>query len=417
MTEETAAPPPSAPPPEPPPPEPPPQPAAPAAAPDPAPAKRRIGSSLLVVLALAALGGYVGLTLMQRQAKEADLSAWTRERSIPYVSVIRPHVSLKPQVLTLPGRIAAWYEASIHAQVSGYVQSWSKDIGAIVKKNELLAVIDTPELDERLSEAREQISKAKAALELARVTAQRWSALRNSSAVSKQSADEKASDERVKEADLGAASANLDRLRAQKAFARILAPFDGVVTARNIDIGAFVAPNRPGDAAFKVADIHLLRIYVNVPQVYAAQIKPGMEATFTAPQWPNRTFSTTVATTSSAIGSQTGSLLVELDLSNPDGALLPGSFATVHFELPVDPGHLRIASSALCFDEHGMRVATVNADRRVVFKPVTIGRDFGSEVAIASGVGPDDEIIDNPPETLSEGDLVRIGGETASAEK
>ena len=387
------------------------------APPPPAKAKRRMRPAWLAGLALLVLGAYVGFTFMQRGAKQAELAAWTRDRSVPYVELIRPHADAKPQTLSLPGRISAWYEASIHAQVSGYVQSWSKDIGAVVKKNDELAVIDTPELDERLSEAREQISRAKAALELAKVTSQRWSALRNSSAVSKQSADEKASDEMVKQADLGAASANLDRLKAQKAFARILAPFDGVVTARNIDIGAYVAPSQPGEAAFKVADIHQLRVYVNVPQVYAAQLKPGMKATFTAPQWPNRIFSTTITTTSSAIGSQNGSLLVELDLPNPENALLPGSFATVSFELPVDPSHLRIASSALSFDEHGMRVATVDAQNRVVFKPVTIAKDFGADVSIAAGLSPDDEVIDNPPETLAQGDVVRIGGETASAQK
>ncbi|MCW2285822.1 RND family efflux transporter MFP subunit [Rhodoblastus acidophilus] len=380
-----------------------------------APPKRRSRARWLLLLVVLALSAYVGLSVLHRRAQQAELSTWTRARAVPYVSVIHPHIDLKPQALSLPGRIAAWYEASIHAQVSGYVASWSKDIGAEVKKNDVLAVIDTPELDERLSEAREKLSKAKAALELAKVTSQRWSALRNSSAVSKQSADEKASDEQVRQADLGAAAANLDRLKAQKAFAKITAPFEGVVTARNIDIGSYVAPSQTGEPTFKVADIHEVRVYVNVPQVYSAQLKPGMNATFTTPQWPGRTFSTTIATTSNAIGALTGSLLVEMDTPNPDSALLPGSFATVHFEIPTDPSALRIVSSALSFDEHGMRVATVGPDNRVRFKPVAIAKDFGAEVLVASGLKLEDQVINNPPETLAEGDEVRIGAAAAPA--
>lgn len=369
----------------------------------------------LIPLAFLILAGYVAFALIQRRESQVDLAAWTRDRAIPYVAIVRPHTDANPQILALPGNIAAWYEASIHSQVSGYVKTWSTDIGARVKKGDILAEIDTPELDERLAQAREELSRAQANLSLAKVTAERWAALRSSSAVSKQSSDEKASDEKVKQADVGAASANLDRLKAQKVFAQIVAPFDGVVTVRNIDIGSYVAPDRNSEPMFKVADIHEVRIYINVPQIYSARIRQGMKAHFTTPQWPGRTFEAPVVTTSSAIGAATGSLLVELDMPNPDGALLPGSYADVHFELPVDPTQLRIASSALSIGEHGTRVAVVDPDDRVRFKPVTIAADFGAEVAIASGLAADDRVIDNPADTLADGDKVRIGGAVAAS--
>ena len=201
--------------------------------------------------------------------------------------------------------------------------------------------------------------------------------------------------------------------RRKRCSRRIVAPFDGVVTARNIDIGSFVAPDRSAEPLFKVADIHAVRIYVNVPQIYSSRLRNGMKATVKTPQWPDRSFSATIATTSNAIGKLTGSLLVELDTPNPDGALFPGSYADVHFELPVDPTQLRIASSALSIGEHGTRVATLDAENRVRFKTVVIAKDLGAEVAIASGISAQDRVIDNPAETLSEGDVVRIGGAAA----
>jgi RND family efflux transporter MFP subunit len=368
----------------------------------------------LFPLAAVGLVLYLGFSFVQRWEAEKRLAEWTRERAVPTVSVISPHRDDKPQILALPGNIAAWNEASIHAQVAGYVRSWRTDIGAIVKKGDLLAEVDTPELDERLAQAREELSRAEAGRALAGVTAERWSALRSSAAVSKQSADEKTSDLKVKQADVGAASANLDRLKAQKQFAQIVAPFDGVVTARNIDIGSYVGPNGAAQPLFKVADVHAVRVYVNVPQIYAARLTAGMRATFTTPQWPGRKFDARVATTSNAIGAQSGSLLLELDAANADGALFPGSYAEVHFELATDPSQLRVVSSALSVGQHGVRVATVDAEGRVKFKTVVIARDFGVDVAIASGLEPQDRIINNPPESLADGDKVRISGEPST---
>jgi RND family efflux transporter MFP subunit len=381
---------------------------APASPPGLAPRGRR-GFWLALLLA-AVLLTYVALTLWRRHEVRLDLAAWTRERAIPYVQLVSPHADSQPLTLELPGSIAAYYDASIHAQVAGYVKSWTRDIGARVRKDEILAEVDTPELDERLAQAREELSRARAALALAMTTAERWAALKKSAAVSKQSSDEKDSDARVKQADVGAAAANLDRLKAQKAFARIVAPFDGVVTARNVDIGAYVAPERGGEPLFKVADIHAVRLYVNVPQNVSARIETGMKAVFTTPRWPDRQFVATVATTANAIGARTGSLLVQLEAENGDGALLPGAYADVRFELPVDPSRLRLPASALTVNARGTRVAVVDGDGKVKFKTVTIAEDFGSEIAIAAGLKPDDRVIDNPADTLAEGDQVRIGG-------
>lgn len=381
-----------------------------------APARGRSFGSWLLRGALAFIAVFLAYSFIQRWHAEKQLESWTRGRAIQNVSVVEPTVSSKPEILSLPGTISAWYEASIFSQVSGYIQSWKTDIGAVVKKGELLAVVDTPELDDRIAKAVEEVNRAEAALDFAKVTADRWAALRQSSAVSKQSADEKAADQQVQEANLGAAKANLERLKAQKAFAQIIAPFDGVVTVRNIDIGSYVAPGRNEKPLFKVADIHAVRLYVDVPQVYSASLTKGMKVTFTTPQWKDREFHGEIATTSNAIGASTGSLLVEVDASNSDGALFPGSYADAHFELPINPHLLRIPSSALSVGKHNTRVATVDSDSRVKFKNVVIAKDLGSEIVIASGLDRHDRIINSPPETLADGDQVRVSSPNQAAD-
>ena len=274
----------------------------------------------------------------------------------------------------------------------------------------MLAEIDTPELDERLAQAREELSRAKAALALAQVTAGRWAALRNSSAVSKQSADEKSSDEKVKEADVGAASANLDRLKAQKLFAQILAPFDGVVTARNIDIGSYVAPDRGAEPLFKVADIHAVRIYVNVPQIYSSRLARGMKATFTTPQWPDEVFNATITTTSNAIGAQTGSLLVELDRPMTTARFFPApmpmcisSCRSTPRNCAFPPARCRSARRARGWPPSTRTTASTSRRSR---SPRISARKSPSP----AGFLQQDRVVDNPAETLVDGDKVRIGG-------
>jgi RND family efflux transporter MFP subunit len=308
----------------------------------------------------------------------------------------------------LPGNVDAFYTAAIHSQVMGYVQEWRKDIGAEVHQGDVLAVINTPELDERIAGAQSELAKAKANLSLAKVTATRWDSLRASAAVSQQAADEKDSDQRAQAAQVDAAASNVDRLKALKGFANIVAPFDGVVTARNIDVGSLVkAGDNDGQPLFAVADIHQMRVYVPVPETYAAQMQDGMKATLELPEYPDRTFEATIATTSHAIDSKSRSLLVELLADNQDGLLAPGAFARIHFVLPPDANVFRVPASTIMFRNNSAQVA-VAQDNRIVLKKVHILRDLGTEVEIAAGLGQDERIVINPPDSISDGEQVRV---------
>ncbi len=374
----------------------------------------KIGRALILLAVLAAAAAVWGVT--SRRSDETKLAHWTLERAIPTVAVVRPERGAGIRELVLPGDVDAYYNAIVHAQVSGYVQAWYKDIGAHVKAGDVLAVIDTPELDQRIAEAREQLAKAKANQALAAVTADRWKSLRASGAVSQQAADEKVADKEAKDAEVAAASANLDRLKALKAFANIVAPFDGVVTQRNIDIGSLVSDSVAANSSlFAVADVHEMRVYVDVPQSFAADMHEGMKATLKLPQYPNRNFEATITTTSQAISAKSRSLLVELLAKNDDGALLPGAFAEVHFQIPTSADALKLPASAIIFRNLSPEVATVGADNRVVIKKIEIARDLGTEVEIVGGLSPDDRVIAIPPDSIDEGDEVRILSPPGSA--
>ena len=327
------------------------------------------------------------------------LARWTSEQAVPAVALVSPQEGGGAREVVLPGNVEAFVSASIHGQTSGYVQEWRKDIGAQVHQGEVLAVVDTPELDQRIAVAQSELSKAKADLALAKVTAERWTSLRATGAVSQQTVDEKESDARVKAAEVQSAQANVDRLKAQKGFANIVAPFDGVVTARNVDIGSLVKADSNDTAAlFTVADIHKMRIYVPVPESYAASLKDGMKATLDLPEYPDRKFEATISTTSHAIDQKSRTLLVELIADNKDGALSPGAFARVHFEIPPDPNAMRLPASALLFRHNTLEVATVGLDNHIALKRVRIARDLGTEVEITGGMSQDERIVANPPE-------------------
>ncbi len=377
-----------------------------------APVKTGRALILFIVVAVAvAVGGIQG-----RSRDEARLSQWTDEQAIPTVAFVSPKRGGETQEVVLPGDVEAFESASIHGQVSGYVRAWRKDIGAQVRQGDILAVIDTPELDERMSEAESELNKAKADEQLAKVTAERWNSLRSSAAVSQQAADEKQSDANAKNAEVRAAQANVDRLKALKAFANIVAPFDGVITSRNIDIGSLVkAESNDAPPLFTVADIHQMRVYVHAPESYAAVLKDGMKATLQLPEYANRQFEATVETTSHAIDKKSRSLLVELIANNADGALSPGAFARVHFQLPPDPNSVIIPANALVFRDGAVQIATLGADNRIVTKTVRIARDFGSDVEIAGGLNEDERVVVNPPESLSDGEEVRLADTTKGA--
>ena len=383
--------------------------------PETTPRKTR-GGKVILVVATVVLLGLVARGVLQRFSAESELALWTNERATPTVVVVSPRRDEGPRIFTLPGDVLPFYDAEIHSQVSGYVRVWNRDIGAVVKKGEVLAEIDTPELDEQITQAEQQLTSAKDALALAETTAQRWGSLRSTAAVSKQASDEKFSDAQVKLADVGAVNAKIARLKAKKAFASVVAPFDGLVTARNIDIGALVTPTEGGLPLFKVADIHAMRVYVSAPQTYAASLHEGMVASMSLEQFPDRDFKAKIITTSNAITKRSLTLLVELIAENPDGALQPGAYANVRFSAPQTDQRLHVPSSALVIGRHGVTVATLDDSDRVHFKKIEIHTDYGSEVDVDSGLSPHDRIVDNPLDTLSEGDKVRISA-PAAAEK
>jgi len=292
--------------------------------------------------------------------------------------------------------------------VPGYLHAWYKDIGAKVHKGDVLGLIDTPDLDQQIQQAKGDLASAIATLSLSQITAKRWSSLLTLDAVSKQEAEEKTSDLQAKTALVAAAKANLDRLSALKSFARITAPFDGVVTSRSVDVGALInAGAQSSSPLFTVADLHQVRIYVSVPQNYSAEIHPGLAATFALPEYPDRTFAATLSTTANSISEQSNALLVEFLADNSDGALKPGGYAQVSIRANAAAHVVTVPASALIFNQNGLHVATVSADERVVMKPVKIARDLGTTVELDSGLAPGDRVIDNPPDSLADGERVR----------
>jgi RND family efflux transporter MFP subunit len=363
----------------------------------------------LVVLALVA--GAIALSgLATRESKARRLQARAQDLSVPTVVVIAPGVGTNASpTLELPGRIEAHSRALIHARVAGYLKSWAVDIGAQVNAGQFLAEIETPELDQQLLQARAELGSARANAALAAATARRWQSLQAQNFVSAQAVEEKNGEFAVKQALADASQANVDRLLAQKKFARIVAPFDGVVTARSTDIGALVsAGGAPGTELFVVADTRRLRVLVNVPQNLVPLVKRGEKVRFSVPERPGLEFSATVQALSQAIGNNSGSMLVQLTADNPEAGLLPGGFATVRFDLPSQTGRLTVPPGALMFGKSGLRVATVDANDKVVLKTVVVVRDLGSVVELASGLAPGDRVIESPPDGVADGDLVRV---------
>ncbi|QCP52959.1 efflux RND transporter periplasmic adaptor subunit [Trinickia violacea] len=347
-----------------------------------------------------------------------QLKNWTEAQAVPTVSWIAPARPASGGLLDLPGRLEAFTDAPIYARVSGYLKSWRVDIGDRVKAGEELAVIDTPELDQQLNQAKADLASAQADASLAKTTADRWQALLDSDSVSRQEVDDRTQDYAAKKARVVAAQANVERLVATKAFAKIAAPFDGVITARNTDIGALINAGSGSEAQlFSVSNVDKLRVYVHVPQDYAPMVKPGDTATFNVPEYPGKRFTAKVAGLADSVSAASGTTLVQLMVDNPGHLLLPGSFVNLHFALPVQAGALRVPASALIFDNRGLRIATIDDHDNVRFKPVAIERDLGSAVEIGSGLTASDRVIDTPPDGLAEGDPVRVASAGSKAAK
>jgi RND family efflux transporter MFP subunit len=329
--------------------------------------------------------------------------------------VIHPARGVTGQQIVLPGTVDAYFQAPIYARVSGYLKMWYKDIGARVTAGQLLATIETPDLDQELAQAQANLGVADANYQLARVTATRWQRLLKSDAVSVQDVDVKVGDATARQAAVTAAQANVSRLEALEGFKRIVAPFDGVITARRTDVGALInAGSGVGPELFAVADVHKMRVYVRVPQAESADITRGMEATLSLPQYPDKTFAAKVVTTANAIDPASNTLLVELMADNPDDILAPGTFADVHFNLPPQPDVVRIPTSALLFRRGGLKVAMIGQDDTAVIKPILAGRDLGTQLEVLGGLTPADQVINSPPDSLVAGERVRLAGATVA---
>ena len=365
--------------------------------------------ALLAAIAVAAFG------IVERSRNVEALTTVAADASVPDVTVVSPQSGPATRALTLPGDVDAFYQAPIFAQVSGYVQMWYKDYGAHVKKGDLLATIDTPDLDQQVQQARAQLSVAEARYQLAKVTAGRWKSLAGTQAVSQQEVDVNVASATEAASEVDAARFNLARYQAQEAFKRVVAPFDGVVTARRTDVGNYVtaaggnATGRGGAATelFSVADLHQMRIFVSVPQDYSGSLQPGLSATVQLPQFPDQVFPARFATTANSFNAQSRTVLTELLVDNADRKVWPGAYAEVHFTVPSRPGILTVPEQALLFRSAGLQVALVR-DGRVHLQDVKLGLNLGTTVQVTAGLAAGDRLIGNPSDGLLEGQPVHV---------
>jgi RND family efflux transporter MFP subunit len=355
--------------------------------------------------------------VVARMSRASSLRHWTDAQNIPTVDVVQPLVGDGKVPLDLPGSMDAYTNAPIYARTNGYLKSWSKDIGAQVKSGEVLGVIDVPDIDQEQQQAKADLASAKANAALAGITAKRWQSLQSvdPDSVAKQAVDERNGAYEAQQAQTIAAQANLERLRTLTAFATLVAPFDGRVTARNTDVGQLVNAGQSGVPLFVVSDTSKLRVYVRVPQVYAPAIHAGDEASLTVPEYPNQVFKAHVIADARAINPTSGTTLVQLLVDNQDGRLLPSSYASVHFQLSEHALGMQVPAEALVFDDRGLRVATLDASGQVRFKTVTIRRDYGKTVELGSGLVPSDQVILNPPDGLVDGDKVHISDKASAS--
>ncbi|MBZ9646826.1 efflux RND transporter periplasmic adaptor subunit [Sphingobium sp. 3R8] len=374
---------------------------------------KRVGIGAgVIALAVVAVGAATRINATN------DLRDTAQKASIPAVAIVSPQSDAKGGALVLPGNVQAYNSAAIYARTNGYVSRWLADIGDNVRAGQSLAVLDAPEIDQQLAQAQADYQTALANQRLAGTTAKRWSAMLAKDAVSQQESDEKAGDLAAKSALSNAALANVKRLRALQGFTRLAAPFDGVVTSRSAQIGALVvAGNAASQPLFTVSDIHRMRIYVRVPQGYSSQVKVGMPATLTLPEFPGRSFTAALTRSAGAVDAQSGAVLVELQAANPDRALKPGAFAQVRFDVGQGGGNgLSLPGSAILYGNDGPTIAVVGRDSRVTVRPISIARDEGATVLVASGIKPGERVIDSPPDSIQSGDTVSVqsGGKGAA---
>jgi len=394
--------------------------------PEVAPATRQRRKPRLLSVGAAALVIAVAVEgIWLRQSQEKAVAAWTAAAAIPTVDIVHPSKGPPEQQVVLPGEIHAWYEAPTYARVNGYLKNWYFDFGAQVKKGQVLADIDTPEIDAQFAAAKAKLKAAHAAVkardaeeQFAKTTYERWrDSPRGVVSVQEQEAKQAEYENNMAsldaaKADMAVAQADVDRLESLQNFKQVIAPFDGVVTARETDIGALINAGSDGTARelFSVADIHKVRVYVKVPQRLAANIHRGLTAELRLPQYPGKVFMAKTTTTSRSVNTSSRTLLVELEADNPDGLLQPGTYVEAQLNLPSDPNTLLIPSSAILFRQHGLEAAVVGDDDKVTLKKISLGRNRGVQVEVTDGLMPSDRIVDSPPDSLGSGDVVRIAG-------
>jgi membrane fusion protein, multidrug efflux system len=370
---------------------------------------------LIIGIVLLALAVGAVVTMVTRIHNSRVLADETEQESIPTVAVVHPIAETADEELILPGTLQAYEESPIYARTNGYLLRWYKDIGSRVSQGELLAEIDTPEVDQELMQARANRQQIVAQLDLAKINADRYVSLRKTDSVSQQEADQQTSGYQQAKANLDAADANVRRLEQLESFKRVYAPFSGVLTKRTVDPGTLINAGSTGTGKelFDLARVDPLRVYISVPQNYAPAIKVGMDATVTLQEYPGEKFKGTVVRTAEAIDPVTRTLLTEVDVPNKEGHLLPGSYGEVHFHPGINAQKITVPVNSMLFRQEGPRVAVVGSDGKVQLRPITIGRDYGTTLEILGGVSVEDRIVINPADSLEEGQRVNIAPENA----
>lgn len=363
----------------------------------------------VVLIAVAVLLAFWGINSRARAL--ADVTKETREMAVPTVTVIQPERGQPQQEIVLPGTMQAFTDAPLYARTNGYLKRWYADIGAHVRAGQRLAEIDTPELDQQLRQARADLGTAEANARLAATTAARYRDLIRTDSVSQQDLDNANGNLEAKQAAVESAQANLRRLEELQGFRNIVAPFDGVITARSTDVGALIDSGSNAKELFHVAALHTLRVFVNVPEVYAPAARPGLQADLTLKEFPDRRFSGKLARTANSIDVASRTLLTEIDVENPHGELLPGGYAEVHLRLASGVPSYRLPVSALMFRSEGLRVATIGSGGHVALLPITLGRDYGNSVEVVGGLTRREQVIANPPDSLEANQVVRVSAE------
>src|SRR6267378_2204752 len=376
-----------------------------------APSRRTLLTAAAAAILLASV--VVGYGFVDRARSKQEVVQWTNTQAIPTVALAQLTPASLHQTLTLPGNIQPFNRAAIFARVNGYVKSWDHDIGSPVKSGQALATIDAPDLDQQLGQAKATLASVRANLQIASLTANRNNILLQKQIVAQQLADQTTADATAKEAVVDANVANVRQLEAMQSFKMLAAPFDGVVTARNVEIGQLISSGGSGQPLFEVSDLHRVRIFVQVPQSFSAGLVPGLKATFEMPQYPGVQFDATLSHTSKSINASSHSMQVELQADNAAGKFFGGSYCNVHFEIPTDANLVRVPSTALITGNQGTQVATLDGNDKVVLKSVKLGRDLGDSVEVLAGLLPSDRIINSPPETLVTGDTIRVAGATS----